>query len=159
MRILILMLLIVGSSDLTGNESVKPAVQSKSNSMLIKHLPSKPKYFNTSDIQCTAETIYSEARGEPEIGQHAVGYTIVNRSTKILHKRPCSIVKQQYTQRHIPKEDKHVFYSIAENVLNNKVPNPIGNLDSFDSFRNRPHRRGSIKIGNHYFYKALKITT
>lgn len=159
MRLIILMLLIVGSPDLTGNEMVKPIVQSKSNLMLLKHLPNKPKYFNTSDIQCTAETIYSEARGEPQRGQHAVGYTIVNRATKILHKRPCSVVKQQYTQKHIPKKDKIIFYTLAENVLNNKVPNPIGNLDSFDSFKDKPHKRGSIKIGNHYFYKALRTIT
>lgn len=159
MRIFVLLILITVSHDLTGNEVVIPIVKVKPPAIDIKRSIAKPKYFNTNDINCTAETIYSEARGESERGQHAVGYTIVNRSTKILHKRPCSIVKQQYTQKHIPKEDKHVFYSLAEAVLNNKVPNPIGNLDSFDSFRNRPHRRGSIKIGNHYFYKALKITT
>lgn len=153
------MLLISVSPELTGNDMVKPNVQSKSNSVLTKHLPSKAKYFNTSDIQCTAETIYSEARGEPIKGKHAVGYTIVNRSTKILHKRPCSIVKQQYTQRHIPGKDKLTFYSIAEDVLNGKVSNPIGDLDSFDSFKNKPHKRGSIKIGNHYFYKALRTIT
>lgn len=157
MRIIILMLLITGSPNLTGKEVVKPEVQSNPKQVLLRHLPTK-NYFTSSDIQCTAETIYSEARGEPKIGKHAVGFTIVNRSTKIFHKRPCSIVKQQYTQKSIPKKDKQVFLSLAENVLLGKVSNPIGNMDSFDSFKDKPHKKGSIKIGNHFFYKALKIS-
>ena len=155
MRIIILMLLISVSPELTGNEMVKPNIQTNQ-SVLKKHLPSKSNYFNSSDIQCTAETLYSEARGESLIGKHAVGYTIVNRSIKILHKRPCSIVNQQYTQKHIPKKDRRLFNAIAENVLNGKVPNPIGNCDSFDSFKNKRHPKGSIQIGGHWFYRALK---
>jgi hypothetical protein len=154
MRLLILMLLLSASTELTGNEVVEPIKQT--HSVLLKHIPIKPKYFNVRDIQCTAETIYSEARGEPLVGKHAVGYTIVNRSTKILHKRPCSVVKQQYTQKRLPNKDRMVFLTLAENVLDGKVPNPIGNLDSFDSFPNKPHKRGSIHIGNHFFYKAIK---
>ena len=160
MRIIILMLLLSASTDLTGNEVVEPIKQT--HSMLLKHLPSKTamdskiRYFNARDIQCTAETIYSEARGEPLVGKHAVGYTIVNRATKILHKRPCSVVKQQYTQKRISKKDNLVFLNIAEDVLDGKVPNPIGNRDSFDSYVNKNHKRGSIQIGNHFFYKAIK---
>ncbi len=153
--IIILMLLLSASTELTGNEMVEPIKQTNQ-SVPKKHLSNKLKYFTSSDIQCTAETIYSEARGEHKIGQHAVGYTIVNRSTKILHKRPCSIVHQQYTQKRIPKKEQSLFLSVAENVLEGKVPNPIGNFDSFDSFKNKRHPKGSIQIGGHWFYKAIK---
>ena len=112
---------------------------------------------NMKQISCVAETIYSEARGEPLTGQLAVGATIMNRSKNILHQPPCTVVHQQYTQKRIPKEDKEEYHKLAKNILFGRLPNPIGNKDSFDSFkRHYPKRpKQSIKIGNHYFYKAL----
>jgi spore germination cell wall hydrolase CwlJ-like protein len=111
------------------------------------------------DIKCVAETIYSEARGEPLTGQLAVGATIVTRSTKIFHQPACKIVKQQYTQKRIPAKDKEEFIKLATDILRGKARNPIGNLDSFDSFKHRYSKRPkkSIKIGKHYFYKIMKI--
>lgn len=108
-------------------------------------------------ISCVAETIYSEARGESLTGQLAVGATIMNRSKKILHQTPCKVVHQQYTQKRIPKEDKDEYHKLAKNLLLGRLPNPIGNKDSFDSFKhNYPKRpKHSVKIGKHYFYKAL----
>lgn len=119
------------------------------------------KKINVSykDIKCVAETIYSEARGEPLTGQLAVGATIVTRSTKIFHQPACKIVKQQYTQKRIPAKDKEEFIKLATDILRGKARNPIGNLDSFDSFKHRYSKRPkkSIKIGKHYFYKIMKI--
>jgi len=108
-----------------------------------------------SNVTCIAETIYSESRGEPLLGQIAVGSTIVTR-TKILNKNPCSITRGQYTQKRVPLKDREEFYILASNVLEGKTKNPIPNLDSFDSFRHKKHPRGSIHIGKHFFYKALK---
>lgn len=112
---------------------------------------------NMKQISCVAETIYSEARGESLKGQLAVGHTIMNRIKKIFHKPACSVVKQQYTQKLIPREDKEEYHKLAKNLLFGRLPNPIGNKDSFDSFKyNYPKRpKHSVKIGNHYFYKAL----
>ncbi len=119
------------------------------------------KKINVSnkDIQCVAETIYSEARGEPLTGQLAVGATIVTRSTQIFHQPACKIVKQQYTQKRIPAKDKEEFIKLATNILHGNARNPIGNLDSFDSFKYRYSKRPkkSVKIGKHYFYKIMKI--
>lgn len=108
-----------------------------------------------SSVACVAETIFSESRGEPLLGQIAVGSTIVTR-TKILNKNACSVVYQQYTQKRIPPEDKDELYILASNMLDGKTKSPIGNFDSFDSFKHKRHPRGSIHIGKHFFYKALK---
>jgi spore germination cell wall hydrolase CwlJ-like protein len=115
-------------------------------------------HISKRDIQCVAETIYSEARGESLTGQLAVGATIVNRSTKIFHQPACKIVKQQYTQRKIPKEEREEFIKLAENILYGNAKNPVGAMDSFDSFKHNYQKRPkrNIKIGHHYFYKALK---
>jgi len=127
-----------------------------------KNITSKPvtikSHISHKDIQCVAETIYSEARGESLAGQLAVGATIVNRSKKIFHKPACQVVKQQYTQKRIPSKDKQVYMTLASNILSGAVKSPIGNLDSFDSFKYRYPKRPkhSVKIGNHCFYKALK---
>lgn len=119
----------------------------------------KKNNISSKDIKCVAETIYSEARGEPLTGQLAVGATIVTRSTKIFHKSACSVVKQQYTQKRIPKKDVEEFHALAKNILAGVAKNPIGNLDSFDSFKYRASKRprSSVKIGKHYFYKVLKV--
>lgn len=129
--------------------------------LIDKHIVEKPKrdMIPKSNVKCVAETIFSEARGEPLIGQLAVGSTIITR-TKLLQKNACSVVRKQYTQKRVPAKDKEEFYALAEKVLNGASRNPIGNLDSFDSFKGKHrHRKGAIKIGNHYFYKSLKEQT
>ena len=53
-----------------------------------------------SDVYCLALNIYFEARGEPEKGQHAVGYVVMNR---VAHSRypntVCDVVHQGGEQR------------------------------------------------------------
>jgi spore germination cell wall hydrolase CwlJ-like protein len=150
-------LMIVCLSVMSSQLCAKSIIQGKSNISKSKAVI-VDSHISNKDIQCVAETIYSEARGESLTGQLAVGATIVNRSTKIFHQPACKIVKQQYTQRKIPKEEREEFIKLAENILYGNVKNPVGAMDSFDSFKHnylkRPKR--NIKIGNHYFYKALK---
>lgn len=107
-----------------------------------------------ADLDCLANMIYSEARGESVEGQIAVGYTVVNRVRKL--KRPaCWVVRHGYTRKKIPKAEVSAFLGIAEGVLAERLRNPIGEADSFDSRKGR-HARGSIKIGRHYFRRVLK---
>jgi len=115
--------------------------------------------ISKNDIKCVAETLYSETRGESLIGQLAVGATIVTRSKKIFHKPACNTVHQQYTQKKIPSEDKQKFMLLASNILMGNAKNPIGDMDSFDSFKGRYSKRpkNAIKIGGHWFYKALNL--
>ena len=152
-KILLLCLGIMSASSYAQSITYKKNIISKTMTTIVD------SHISKRDIQCVAETIYSEARGESLTGQLAVGATIVTRSKKIFHKPACKVVKQQYTQRKIPKEDIEKFRKLAENILYGKARNPIGSLDSFDSFKykypKRPKR--TVKIGNHYFYKALKV--
>lgn len=119
------------------------------------------KIISDKDVQCIAETVYSEARGESLAGQIAVGHTIITRSKKIFHKPICKVVVQQYTQKRIPKEDKEEFHKLARTILFGATKSPVGDCDSFDSFKGRYSKRPkhTIKIGDHYFYKVLKETT
>lgn len=149
---MILCLSIMSASSYAQAITYKKNVISKTKTVIVD------SHISKKDIQCVAETIYSEARGEPLTGQLAVGATIVTRSRQIFHKPACKIVKQQYTQKKIPKEEREEFTKLAENILYGNVKNPIGNLDSFDSFKHRYSKRPkkTVKIGKHYFYKALK---
>ena len=108
------------------------------------------------DIDCIAKTIYSEARGEPKIGQVAVGYTILNR-TKIFNKPICRVIKKAYTQKVIPEKDKKEFYQLSKNIINRYEKNPIGKRDSFDSYKRYKYHKNptSTRIGKHYFYQVL----
>lgn len=150
--ILLLCLGIMSASSYAQTITYKKNIISKAKTTIVD------SHISKRDIQCVAETIYSEARGESLTGQLAVGATIVNRSTKIFHQPACKIVKQQYTQRKIPKEEREEFIKLAENILYGNVKNPVGTMDSFDSFKHNYQKRPkrNIKIGNHYFYKALK---
>ena len=154
------MLLIVMCLSMVANAETKKIIISPNHSDIIVHKtvikPRPVMVVDRKQLSCIAETIYSESRGESLAGQYAVGHTIMNRSRNILHEAPCAIVKQQYTQKHIPKEDTDEFYSIAKDVMIGNYRNVAGNVDSFDSFKNVKHPKGSILIGNHWFYKALK---
>lgn len=116
------------------------------------------KSISDKEIECMAETIYSEARGEVLEGKIAVGHTILTRSKKVFHKPICSVIKQQYTQRRIPKKDKEEFHHLAKQVLFGVTNSPVGESDSFDSFKGRYSKRPkhTIKVGGHFFYKVLK---
>lgn len=109
------------------------------------------------DVQCVAETLYSEARGEEYKGIVSVGNTIVNRHKK-LKKKICTIVKTAYTQKRIIHKDKEKFYIIARDVLYKRTKNFVGERDSFDSYKHRYYKHKNhttVKIGHHYFYQVL----
>lgn len=110
---------------------------------------------NASDIQCLANTLFSEARGEPEAGRVNVGHTVMVRRKK-LHKPICWIVKHGYTQKAIPIALRHYYHTLAGRILHGRYTTPIGERDSFDSHKRKHRMRGVIKIHNHYFYEALK---
>lgn len=124
----------------------------------ISKQPSVIKSISDKEIECMAETIYSEARGEILEGKIAVGHTILTRSKKVFHKSICNVIHQQYTQRRIPKKEQEEFHHLAKQVLFGVTNSPVGESDSFDSFKGRYSKRPkhTIKVGGHYFYKVLK---
>lgn len=106
------------------------------------------------NVACLAETIFSEAGAESEIGKIAVGQTVMNRMHK-LHKSVCWITRHGYTRRPIPGKVLHQYRAIANSVLHGLTA-PIGDRDSFDSHKRKRHAKGAVRIGNHYFYEALR---
>ena len=162
MRAIQIMLFVVMSLPIVVSaETSKVRIISTKNTDIIIHRTVISKHsdiiMDRKQISCVAETIYSESRGEPLVGQTAVGITIMNRSLKILHEPPCKVVKQQYTQKRIPKEDLQEFHTLAKNIMLGQYRNFIGDRDSFDSFVDKKHKKGSVKIGNHFFYKSLNV--
>ena len=69
-----------------------------------------PSVAEEADLLCMAEAIYFESRGEPEIGQLAVGITIKNR-----FKHPdypdsiCGVVRQGRYWQGVPLRDRCQF--------------------------------------------------
>ena len=145
----------------TQSETLRKTIISTKNTDIIIHRTIISRHsdiiLDRKQISCVAETIYSESRGEPLAGKAAVGITIMNRSLRILHQPPCNVVKQQYTQKRIPAEELQEFHTLAKNIMIGQYRNFIGDRDSFDSFVDKKHKKGSVKIGNHFFYKSLKV--
>ena len=145
----------------TQSETLRKTIISTKNTDIIIHRTIISRHsdiiLDRKQISCVAETIYSESRGEPLAGKAAVGITIMNRSLRILHQPPCNVVKQQYTQKRIPAEELQEFHTLAKNIMLGQYRNFIGDRDSFDSFVDKKHKKGSVKIGNHFFYKSLNV--
>jgi hypothetical protein len=145
----------------TQSETLRKTIISTKNTDIIIHRTIISRHsdiiLDRKQISCVAETIYSESRGEPLAGKAAVGITIMNRSLRILHQPPCNVVKQQYTQKRIPAEELQEFHTLAKNIMIGQYRNFIGDRDSFDSFVDKKHKKGSVKIGNHFFYKSLNV--
>ena len=52
---------------------------------------------DTAQVKCLAVTIYGEARSEPEVGQIAVAYTILNRASKQRTLCQVALAPKQYS--------------------------------------------------------------
>lgn len=102
-------------------------------------------------VQELANVIYHEARGESLAGQIAVGYVVLNR---VEDKRFPNTIKGVVWQRHQFSNIRyHVGYTrflgVAQDVLDGKVANPVGNSLYFASKRSKKCR---IRLGNHCFW-------
>jgi N-acetylmuramoyl-L-alanine amidase len=109
-----------------------------------------------SQVDCLAAAIYHESRGEPIVGQLAVGQVIINRT---LHpKFPdtiCEVVKQK-GQFQFYKEGKWGYDSNSKLLATMLIKN---NLKMFNalyfhsrSVNPRWKMRRIATIGNHVFY-------
>ena len=106
-------------------------------------------------VQCVAQAIYHEARGEPDAGKRAVGHVIMNRS-KVRKITPCQVIKQP-NQFHFKVR---VSYSGADwnkalQFAKNLGSDPTGGAHYFHSKRVNPNwgKRLVTVIGNHLFYR------
>ena len=107
-------------------------------------------HYNTKkEIKCLSAIIYSEARGEPELGKLAVAHASINRA-KRSERSTCKI--RGVTRKPIPVDLQPYYKTLAAKALFSKRK-PIGLADSWNTGF-RPHSRGKkIKvIAKHVFY-------
>ena len=115
---------------------------------LIMMLLLMPAITQASEIECLANIMFSEARGESVEGVIAVGHASINRS-KVSKHTICNL--QGVTKRQVPKEVKGSYVALAKSALSTK--SVVGKADSWERGV-IPHRAGSItrRIGKHVFY-------
>jgi len=77
-----------------------------------------PSAAEGSDLFCMAEAIYFESRGEPDIGQLAVGITIRNRfNSRRYTDNICKVVRQGRYFRGLPLRDQCQFSYFCDGKL------------------------------------------
>lgn len=116
-----------------------------------------PSRASTSDFDCLSETIYRESRGEPEKGQIAVAWVVLNRiRSSLFPDTVCDVVKQRGQFPWAAKRLKLTYddrsASIALGVLDGTHPDPTNGSLYFQSVRYFDNKKMNVKIGNHYFF-------
>lgn len=149
----------------------KPAYRAKYKSLL-------PEV--REQIDCLAENIYFESKGEPKLGQVAVGFVTLNRAkSDLFPKNICNVVKQQTNkvcQFSWYCEDKHramlirkdlttysnpVYNEILETAVHiylhyDKLDDPTNGALFFHAVYVQPgwkNLKKTVVIGKHIFYK------
>lgn len=129
---------------------------------------SRPKLqaVHKTDLNCLAQNIYHEARGEPIEGQIAVALVVTNRVISGLFQNTiCGVVyaKEQFswtqdsTKTIVDAKAFKVAKEIAAGVLDQSIHLPDFTALYFHNRTVRPQWRKTkllvAQIGNHVFYK------
>ena len=121
------------------------------------------------EINCLAEAVYYEARGEPERGQLAVAEVVANRvESRAYPNTYCGVVNQKYrnicqfswacnSRLSTPRGAQWAKANdIAEKVYDGWKPNVVGNATHFHAARVNPRWSRILpkidQIGSHIFY-------
>lgn len=123
--------------------------------------------FNSRDLDCLAEALYFEARGEGRQGQAAVAEVILNRvASGRFPSSVCGVVNQpsqfSYTiggRKTIRNKSVYMrVRQVAENALAGGTGNLTGGATYFHTPAVRPawsHRfQRTVRIGRHIFYRT-----
>jgi len=120
-----------------------------------------PKH-DQAQLECVAQTIYFEARGEPLNGQVAVANVIMNRVKQGYAKTPCEVIamKHQFSWiHHHPKIVYQDLYEknkqVARSVYYGHVGDNINGAIFYHANYVNPHWKYKrvVTIGHHIFYK------
>jgi len=129
--------------------------------LLLIYSPAAMTHYNKSnkEINCLAEVIYHEARGEPYVGQLAVGQVVLNRVKR--KEYPDSICKVMFQKDQFPWTKKWKrftapkdFISIANYVISGKHVLKDFKATHFHATYVDPKWKLTkvAIIGNHIFY-------
>lgn len=122
------------------------------------------------EIECLAQNIYYEARGEPKKGKIAVGHVTLNRvKNKNYPDSVCEVVTQKYKSTcqfswfcmpKLPRIREELYADIrrlAENIYYGEIKDVTNGATHFHSVNVYPvwaeTKRVTAQIGNHIFYR------
>lgn len=125
-----------------------------------------------AEVRCMATNIYFEARGEPEVGQTAVAYVVLNRmADNRFPSTVCGVTHHKYKgtcqfswycdrNSNVPsnKEQYARAERIALAVMQGEIENPIGGSLFFHATSVKKGRAyaGEFRIHGHRFYGAVR---
>jgi spore germination cell wall hydrolase CwlJ-like protein len=158
--------------------AVVQAVLKESITPVLTLQPPPPSALNSREVECMAQAMYHEARGEGDVGMIGVGYTVVNRmKDSKFPDTACGVVyqgKRNKAGRLLPRQcqfnwacdsktDKPKDLAtyqrsteLAKLVLLGYAPNPIGKLKYFREAKLKSHPKQRYayqkRLGNHLFY-------
>ncbi len=128
--------------------------------------------MTAAEVRCLATNIYFEARGEPEIGQTAVAYVVLNRmADSRFPNTACGVTHHKYKgscqfswvcdrNSNVPrnKEQYDRAERIALAVMQGEIENPIGGSLFFHatSVNKSKAYAGEFRIHGHRFYGAVR---
>ena len=107
-------------------------------------------------MDCVADTVYYEARGEGEVGMRAVAHVIYNRA-KEKGVSPCIIVRQPNQFARGPSKPRDTLWQKARRIAQNPGFDITKGATYFHNLSVRPYwiRRFQVTYtwGNHIFYR------
>lgn len=159
-------------SILLSDQNTKPSYSARYNSLL----PQAKK-----QVDCLAENIYFESKGEPKIGQVAVAFVTMNRvNSNLFPKDVCQVVKQQVNntcqfswyceekpramsvRKDLTNYHNPVYNDILETAVNvylhyDKLSDPTNGALFFHAVYVQPgwkNLKKTVVIGKHIFYRV-----
>lgn len=111
-------------------------------------------------IDCVAQAVYYEARGESVLGQRAIAYVVLNRG-----KDPCKVIHKNcefsWTCQRLPNPYGTAWIAArntASYAISHRKSDITRGATHFHSGR-KPYwvrsMKFTVKIGGHYFYKEV----
>lgn len=113
-------------------------------------------------INCLAENIYHEARGQPTKGKIAVSNVVINRTKSgKFPSTPCAVIKQRSkkgcqfswvcTKRRILDS---IAYLESKRIARQVYYHEVGDVTNGALYFNTGSRKYSMRIGAHSFYRG-----
>ncbi len=108
-------------------------------------------------MDCVAEVVYHEARGEGELGMRAVAHVIYNRAEE-RDMTPCQVVRQPFQFAISGPISNNNQWRVAQRVANNPGPDITHGATYFHNLSVRPrwsyNMTVTFRFGNHIFYRS-----
>lgn len=108
-------------------------------------------------LDCVADTIYHEARGEGETGMRAVAHVIFNRAKERNASSPCVIVYEPNQFKYSGRITNTRLWNLAKSIAQNPGPDITSGATYFHNTSVRPSWSYrftlTFRFGNHLFYR------